>query len=85
MPRVEVVEQDGARIRALRIEQGIRLTDLADRIHRHAKTLGHIERETRCASAVLINQIARALEVDPAEITKDPADAEDDTEDEVAA
>lgn len=67
------VRQDGERIRALRIEAGVEMATLARQIGRHPKTLQHIEHETRGASPVTISQIARALGIDPAEITRSAA------------
>lgn len=82
MPRVELVEQDGPKIRRLRESQGITLTDFAAGIRRHPKVISRIERELAQPSAVMINQIARALGVETSEITRPPAGAGDAADDE---
>lgn len=82
MPKVELVEQDGSKIRRLREGKGITLTDFAAGIRRHPKVISRIERELAQPSAVMINQIARALGVETSEITKHSADAGDTADDE---
>jgi transcriptional regulator with XRE-family HTH domain len=64
------VRQDGERIRALRIEAGFEMATFARQIGRHPKALQHIEHETRGASPVTLSRIAKALGIDPAEITR---------------
>ena len=71
MPPVETVRQDGPKIRELRIRAGVSLTDLGKQIHRHPKALGHLERETRRASRVMISQLANAFGVQPDELIRD--------------
>jgi transcriptional regulator with XRE-family HTH domain len=70
MPPVPIVSQDGAAIRACRVRRGLTLEALARLTGRHPKALGHLERETRSASAVMLNQIANALGVEPEDLTK---------------
>lgn len=70
MPPVPVVTQDGSEIRARRVRLGFTLTRLGKQIGRHPQALGHIERETRNASEVLLNQIANALGAEPGDLIK---------------
>jgi transcriptional regulator with XRE-family HTH domain len=85
MPLVETVQPDGAAIRRLRTRQGFTSNQLGERIHRSGSAIRNLELGTHKASVILLGQIARALNVDPAEITKDPADSDDDADGEVAA
>jgi len=72
MPPVRTVKPDGPKIRRLRIARGITVGGLAATIARHPQTVTNIEGQSRAASHVLINQIANALGVDPAELTAEP-------------
>lgn len=67
MPPVETVRPNGPEIRRLRSLRGWQARNLAERIGRHPKSIGKLERGGT-ASLVLISQIARALGVDPSRI-----------------
>jgi transcriptional regulator with XRE-family HTH domain len=69
----ERVPQNGAAIRALRQKDGWRQLDLAQRVGVTQSALSQIESETKPASELLLNKIARALRVPLAAITRDPA------------
>lgn len=62
--------QNGQALRALRVERKLNRPEAARLIGCHPKTLAHLERESRGASDVMIQQIADAYRVKPAEFTK---------------
>jgi len=73
MPPVRTVKPDGLKIRRLRNQRGITVGGLAAAIGRHPQTVTNIEGQSRDASEVLISQIAKALQVEPAELVADDA------------
>lgn len=75
MPPVTTVTPNGPEIRRLRSLRGWEARDVAKLIGRHPKSIGKLERGGT-ASLVLISQVARALDVDPAQIILNDSDDE---------
>jgi transcriptional regulator with XRE-family HTH domain len=84
MPPVKTVKPNGAALRRLREERGIRVPDLARKLGRHPQSIWNLEgpREAM-ASVIFMRQIAKALDVKYAEIVR--AGADDDEPERVAA
>lgn len=83
MPRPPGLRPDGPKIRQLRVDRGITVTDLARRIGRHKDTIWGIEGEKkRPMSDVLASQLARALSTPDERVTIDDITAKDDSESE---
>lgn len=70
MPQVHTVRQDGSRIREIRVRRGLTIPQLARKIGRWPQTLSNVELENRDVSLVMLNQIANALGVEPAELIR---------------
>lgn len=70
MPPARTVSPDGDAIREIRERLGLSCQQLARKIGRHPQSVRNLEIGARSASAVFINQLAGALGVDVAEITK---------------
>lgn len=71
---------DGPKIRQLRIDRGITVTDLAKRIGRHRDTIWGVEGPKKWAmSEVLASQLATALSTPDERITVDDITVNDDT------
>ena len=64
------VIQDGAAIRQLRVQRKLQLEPAAQLVGCHYKHLSRIEREKRSASLIMLQQIADAYGVKPADIRK---------------
>lgn len=78
MPRVQVVTPDGERIKALRLELGLTPEQLAAKIapYRHGQTIRAIERGEKPTSLKLLGQLAKALNVGPADLIARSADVQ---------
>jgi DNA-binding XRE family transcriptional regulator len=76
MSRQPGLRPDGPKIRQLRVDRGITVTDLAKRIGRHKDTIWGVEGEKkRAMSDVLASQLAKALST-----PDDPVTVEDITD-----
>jgi transcriptional regulator with XRE-family HTH domain len=62
---LSTVEPDGAAIKMRRERLGLTQADLAVLIRRNPSTISDAETGRRSVSALLVGQIARALNVDP--------------------
>lgn len=83
MARPPGLQPDGPKIRQLRIDRGITVTDLAKQIGRHRDTISGVEGEKkRPMSDVLASQLARALSTPDERITIGDITAKDDSESE---
>lgn len=67
---VKTVRPDGEAIRTLREHSGLTVVQLGKLTGRHPQTIRNLELEHKLASVILINQIARALNVAVDDITK---------------
>jgi transcriptional regulator with XRE-family HTH domain len=71
MARTRTVTPDGERIRELRLEAGLTPEQLGSAIGRHPQTIRKLERGAiKNASEILIAQLAKALSVKRADITR---------------
>jgi transcriptional regulator with XRE-family HTH domain len=73
----ERIPQNGAAIRALRVKDGWRQKDLAERVGLTQSALSQIESESQPASELTLNKIARSLQVPLDAISRHPADEPD--------
>lgn len=82
MPRHPGLQPDGRKIRQIRIDRGITVTDLAARIGRHRESVYWLERQqprrARRISDVFASQLARALSTPDEPVTVADILAEDD-------
>jgi DNA-binding XRE family transcriptional regulator len=80
MSRQPGLPPDGPKIRQLRVDRGITVTDLAKRIGRHKDTIWGVEGEKkRPMSDVLASQLAKALSTPDERVTvEDITDQGDD-------
>ena len=60
----------GSRIRERRVDLGIRQTDLANAVGISASYLNLIEHNRRRIAGKLLNDLARAMQVDPSALTE---------------
>ncbi len=67
----------GVRIRELRVRAGLRQSELADSAGVHRTHVGAIERGERSCTLDVIERIARALQVPPAELLRVEAEADE--------
>ena len=75
MPKVTTVRPNGAEVRRLREELGLRPRELAAKIGRHEKSINRIEwKPDFRPSRLLMGQVARALGVSINDITLPPKD-----------
>jgi transcriptional regulator with XRE-family HTH domain len=65
---------DGPKIRSLRVDQGVTLTELGLRIGYHPKNLSKVERQGKPLSDVIASRLAKALGVEVADIASPPGD-----------
>lgn len=72
MARAQLV---GSRIRGLRMDRGLKQTELAARCDISASYLNLIEHNRRKIAGALLNRLARVLEVDPADLSEGAASA----------
>ena len=76
MAPVPTVNHNGPAIRALRLKDGMTVVDLAELVGCAQSVISHLEREEKRPSEVMLNKIARALQVPATAITRDRADVE---------
>ncbi|HEX5567031.1 MAG TPA: helix-turn-helix transcriptional regulator [Streptomyces sp.] len=60
---------DGQKIRSLRVDQGVTLTEMALRIGYHPKNLSKVERQDKALSDVIASRLAKALSTPDEPIT----------------
>jgi transcriptional regulator with XRE-family HTH domain len=73
---------DGQKIRSLRVDQGVTLTELAIRIGYHPKNLSKVELQGKAISDVIASRLAKALSTPDERVTVDDITASDDVESE---
>lgn len=75
MPPTKTVDHNGERIRVLRIDQGLTVAELAATVGKSPGTISNIEHGNKRCSETLLNRLAEALGVPPAELmSNEPAE-----------
>ena len=72
MPRVSIIETIAANVRRIRRDRSLSQELLADKANLHRTYVSGIERGRRNPTATVIEALASALEVAPAELLKEP-------------
>ncbi len=72
MPTMAAVKIDGAKLKTLREQLFLTREELAEQVGSHRDHIGRLERgEVKNPRMATIRKLARALEVDPAELLED--------------
>jgi transcriptional regulator with XRE-family HTH domain len=66
--KTEFVREFGLRVRAAREAMGISQEELAERATLHRTAISHIELASRSSTLETVEKLARALQVQPAEL-----------------
>ena len=71
---------DGPKIRRLRVDRGLTITELAIQIRYHPKNLSKVERQNQRISDVIASRLAKALSIPDERVTVDDITVSDDDE-----